>query len=268
MAPRGYWKGYLKLSLVTCPVAMVPATTEREKIRFRTLNRKTGNPVVSRYVDAQSGKVVDEENQARGYPVDEDRHVILEDEELEAVALESTRTIDIQAFVPGDSVGWIWREKPHYLLPDDKVGEEAFSVIRDAMKATGMNGISRIVLHRRERAVLLEPWGKGIIAWTLRYGDEVRDDADYFNEIDREKPDPKALRLIEKLILEKKKDWSPDMADDPVQDSLRRIIARKKKGRKATVPRRKKEPEKETADNVVSIMDALKRSVAAESRRK
>ncbi|MGE0232527.1 MAG: Ku protein [Flavobacteriaceae bacterium] len=268
MPPRHYWKGYLKLSLVTCPVALVPATTDREKIRFRTLNRKTGNPVVSRYVDAESGKIVKDTDQARGYPVEEDGHVILEDEELEQVALESTRTIDIQAFVPDDSIGWIWRDRPHYLIPDDKVGEEAFAVIRDAMKATRTNGVSRLVIYRRERAVLLEPWGKGIVAWTLRYGDEVRDDADYFGDIDREKPDAKTLRLIEKLIAEKKKDWSPDMADDPVQDTLRRIIDRKKKGRKPAAPRKKPEATEKAGDNVVSIMDALKRSVAAEGGKK
>ena len=175
MAPRSFWKGYLKLSLVTCPVAMVPATSENEKVRFHTLNSKTGNRVVSQYVDAVSGKSVDEDDEVKGYPRGEDEYVILEDDELEAVALESTRTIDIDMFVSADSIEWIWYDKPHYLTPDDPVGEEAFSVIRDAMELTGTVGVSRLVLYRRERAVMLEPRDRGIVLWTLRYGDEVRD---------------------------------------------------------------------------------------------
>ena len=140
MAPRSFWKGYLKLSLVTCRVAMTPATSDREKVRFHTLNRETGNRVESRYVDAETGKPVKEGDEAKGYPVGDDEHVILEEEELEAVALESTRTVDIEMFVPRDSISWIWLDKPHYLTPDDKVAEEAFSVIRDAMEATGKVG--------------------------------------------------------------------------------------------------------------------------------
>src|ERR1700684_2577917 len=144
MAPRPFWKGYLKLSLVTCPVAMTPATTDNEKVRFHTLNRKTGNRVVSQYVDAVTGKPVDEDDEVKGYPRGEDDYVLLEDDELEAVGLESTRTIDIDMFVPADSIEWVWYDKPHYLTPDDEVGEEAYSVIRDAMGSTGMVGISRL----------------------------------------------------------------------------------------------------------------------------
>src|SRR6476469_6582305 len=136
MAPRSFWKGYLKLSLVTCPVAMVPATTENEKIRFHTLNRATGNSVTSQYVDAVTKKPVDEDNEVKGYARGEDEYVVLEDDELESIALESTRTIDIEMFVPADSIGWIWLDKAHYLTPEDEVGEEAFSVIRDDMRST------------------------------------------------------------------------------------------------------------------------------------
>ena len=126
MAPRPSWQGYLKLSLVTCPVAMLPATSEADKVRFHTLNRATGNRVHARYVDAETGKPVDDENQVKGYEREDGEYVMLEDEELDAVALESTRTIDIDCFVPADSIGWIWYDTPHYLVPDDKVGEEAF----------------------------------------------------------------------------------------------------------------------------------------------
>jgi DNA end-binding protein Ku len=176
MAARPSWQGYLRLSLVTCPVAMLPATSEAEKVRFHTLNRATGNRVHSQYVDAKTGKPVDDEDQVKGYEREDDEYVMLEDEELDAVALESTRTIDIDCFVPADSIGWIWYDTPHYLVPDDKVGEEAFSVIREAMVKSNTRAISRVVLHHRERAVLLEPRDKGMILWTLRYGDEVRDE--------------------------------------------------------------------------------------------
>ena len=161
MAPRPSWHGYLKLSLVTCPVAMLPATSEAEKLRFHTLNRATGNRVHARYVDAETGKPVDDEDEVKGYEREAGEYVMHEDEELDAVALESTRTIDIDCFVPADSIGWIWYDTPHYLVPDDKVGEEAFSVIREAMVTSDTRAISRVVLNHRERAGLLEPRDKG-----------------------------------------------------------------------------------------------------------
>lgn len=265
MAPRSFWKGYLKLSLVTCPVAMAPAISQEDKVRFRTLNEKTGNPVVSRYVDAVTGKPVNEDDEVKGYPRGEDDYVMLEDEEIDAVALESTRTIDIETFVPRESIEWIWYDTPHYLVPNDTVGEEAFSVIREAMASTGTVGISRVVLYRRERAVMLEPRGKGIVLWTLRYGDEVRAEADYFAGLKEAKPDSKALSLVKTLIKERTKSWDPKMADDPVQDRLLDIIAAKKKGRKR--PAKQKAPPP-TAGNVINIMDALRKSIKAEGKGK
>ncbi|MBN9073020.1 MAG: Ku protein [Rhizobiales bacterium] len=266
MAPRTFWKGYLKLSLVTCPVAMMPATSEEEKVRFHTLNARTGNRVVSRYMDSVTGKPVDEDDEVKGYPRGEDDYVLLEDEELEAVALESTRTIDIENFVPADTIGWIWYDKPHYLMPNDPVGEEAFSVIRDAMASTGTVGVSRLVLYRRERAVMLEPRDKGIVLWTLRYGDEVRDETEYFGKIGNGKVDGSLMKLVTKLIEERTTPWNPDMAADPVQARLLDIIAAKKKGRKRPA---KAKPETEAPPgNVISIMDALKKSIAAEGKRR
>ncbi|WP_337181144.1 Ku protein [Shinella sp.] len=265
MAPRAFWKGYLKLSLVTCPVAMSPAISQEDKVRFRTLNSKTGNPVVSRYVDAVTGKAVNEDDEVKGYPRGEDDYVILEDEEIEAVALESTRTIDIETFVPRESIEWIWYDSPHFLVPNDTVGEEAFSVIREAMAATGTVGISRLVLYRRERAVMLEPRGKGIVLWTLRYGDEVRAQDDYFAGLKEAKPESKALSLVKTLIRERTKAWDPKMADDPVQDRLLDIIAAKKKGRKR--PAKAKTPPP-TSGNVINIMDALRKSIKAEGKGK
>ncbi|NKQ83623.1 non-homologous end joining protein Ku, partial [Rhizobium ruizarguesonis] len=189
MAPKYYWKGYLKLSLVTCPVAMTPATSESEKVRFHTLNKETGNRVVSRYIDSITGKPVKDENEAKGYARGENDYVILTEDDLDAVALDTVKTIDIDKFVPADSIEWIYLEKPHYLMPDDAVGNEAFAVIRDAMKADKVFGVSKLVMGRRERAVVLEPRGEGIVLWTLRFGDEVRPEENYFEEID-EKADP------------------------------------------------------------------------------
>jgi DNA end-binding protein Ku len=258
MAPRPYWKGYLKLSLVTCPVQMEPARTSAGSLTFHTLNRKTGNRVESRYVDADTEKPVDDEDQVRGYPIDDDRYVMLEDEELEAVALESTRTIDIDRFVPAADIGWIWLDRPHFLKPGDKVGEEAFAVIREAMKATATVALSRLVLYRREHAIALMPREKGILLWTLRYRDELRTP-----ETEPAKADPKLTRLVTRLIDERTTDWSDDLVDDPVQDKLEKIIARKKKGAGRPGKTQKDEAPAPTEGNVVSIMDALKRSIAA-----
>ena len=143
--------------------------------------------------------------------------------------LESTRTIDIDMFVPRDSIEWIWYDKPHYLTPADPVAEEAYSVIREAMKSTGMVGISRVVLYRRERAVMLEPRDNGIVLWTLRYGDEVRPEDQYFADVKDEKVEPQLKSLVTKLIEERTKEWDPSIVRDPVQDALKDIIASKKK---------------------------------------
>lgn len=257
MAQRTFWKGYLKLSLVTCPVAMLPARSESEKVRFHTLNRKTGNRIQSRFVDAETGQPVGEDDEVKGYAKGDDDYVMLEEDELDAVSLESTRTIDIDVFAPRSSVGWIWYDTPHYLVPDDKIGNEAFSVIREAMKSTKTVGISRVVLYRRERAVLLEPRDNGIVLWTLRYGDEVRAEKEYFAGIRKVDPEADMRSLMEKLIKNRTKDWSPELAQDPVQDELLEIINAKQKGRKA--PRKKVDQPSES--NVVSIMDALRKSL-------
>jgi DNA end-binding protein Ku len=262
MASRAFWKGYLKLSLVTCPVMMTPATTENDKIRFHILNRKTGNRVVSQYVDAVSGKPVAEDDEVKGYPRGENDYVLLEDEELEALGLESTRTIDIETFAPAESVDPIWYDKPHYLAPDDPIGVEAFSVIRDAMSATGSVGVSRLVLYRRERAVMLEPRDKGLVLWTLRFADEVRDPKNYFAGVRSTAANSKALSLISTLIEDHKRHWNGAMIRDPVQARLREIIAAGKKSRKKPARVNKEAPA--MTNNVVNIMDALRKSIDSE----
>lgn len=264
MALRPYWKGYLKLSLVTCPVQMMPATSESEKVRFHTLNRETHNRVVSHYVDAVTGKEVEEDNEAKGYQRGENDFIILEDEELENIALDSTKTIDIDVFVPRDSIEWVWLDTPYYLSPDDPVGQEAFSVIRETMVAEDMVGISRLVISRRERGVLLEPRGKGIVVWTLRYGDEVRDEDAYFGEIDDKKSDSQMMPLVQQLIKKQTRPWNGKLVSDPVQEKLLEIIKAKQKT-KGPAKAKASEP-KATPNNVVNIMDALRRSVETAKR--
>ncbi|MGR9179348.1 non-homologous end joining protein Ku (plasmid) [Rhizobium leguminosarum] len=261
--PRPYWKGYLKLSLVTCPVAMSPATSDSEKVRFHTLNRETGNRVVSQYVDSVTGKPVKDENEAKGYARGENDYVILTDDDLDSVALDTVKTIDIDKFVPAESIEWVYLEKPHYLMPDDPVGHEAFAVIRDAMASDKVVGVSKLVIGRRERAVVLEPRGEGIVLWTLRFGDEVRPEESYFEGIDEE-ADPELIPLVQQLIKQKTSRWSSDMVSDPIQESLLKVIAEKKKALKPAKKAAKGKPDATQGSNVVNIMDALKKSVAAE----
>lgn len=266
MPPRPFWTGYLKVALVTCRVTLMPAASDADRIRFHTMNRATGNRVESRYVDSRTGDPVAPEDEVKGYEIGEDSYVTLEDEELETVALGSTRTIDIETFVPRSSIGWIWLDQPHYLATADKVGAEAFAVIREAMRATGTAGIARLVLRRREQAVMLEPRGRGIVLWTLRYGDEVRE-AGEMPEAAEEKPDAKSLTLMRELIDLGRRPWSPDLLRDPVEARLAEIVEAKKRAARKKTARRRRRPAEPPAENVVPIFDALRRSVEAEKKR-
>jgi DNA end-binding protein Ku len=262
MAPRPFWKGYLKLSLVNCPVALTPAITEDKKLRFHILNRDTGNRVVGRFIDEGSGKPVEDEDRATGYERGASDYVLLEEDELDAVSFEGSRTIDIETFTPASSVGWVWLDRPYYLTPDDPVGEEAFCVIRDAMRAARVVGVSRLVLFRRERAVMLEPRDNGLILWTLRYGDEVRSAEECFGNIEDGECDPELLGLVSTLIKERSGAWSPELAADPIRDRLLDVIESKKKHRPP--PRAKAQAAEAPPKNVINIMDALRRSIARE----
>ncbi|MGH7488196.1 MAG: Ku protein [bacterium] len=176
MAPRSNWKGYLKLSLVSASIAIYPATSSSEKVRFNTLNRATGNRLKRQMVDSVTDEEVQNEEQVKGYAVAKDQYVMVDDDELANIALESTRTVDIEKFVPKASIDDRYRDTPYYLAPEDKVGQEAFAVIRDAMKKKKMVGIARVVMARRERVMMLEAFGKGIMATTLHYPYEIRSD--------------------------------------------------------------------------------------------
>ncbi len=168
MARRSNWKGYLKLSLVSASIAIYPATSSTEKVRFNTLNRATGNRLKRQMVGSVTGDVVESEEQVRGYAIGKDQYVQVEDDELASIAVESSHTVDIEKFVPKVSLDDRFRDTPYYLGPEDKVGQEAFAVIRDAMKKKKMVGIARVVMARRERIIMLELFGKGIMGTTLQ----------------------------------------------------------------------------------------------------
>jgi DNA end-binding protein Ku len=258
MAPRANWKGYLKLSLVSCAVALFPATTTRDRVRFNIINRQTGNRVRYDVVDADTGEEVPQEDRVKGYKVGGDGYVLLEEEELDDVALESTHTIEIESFVERDTVDELYLDESHYLVPDNKVGYEAFAVIREAMREEGLVGIARVVLYRRERLLMLSPRGKGIVATTLRYNNEVRAAQNYFDDIPAVNISKDMLDLAKHILKTKKAAFDPSKFEDRYETALKQLIAAKQAGKKPpTAPA----PQ---PTNVVNLMDALRRSVQAE----
>jgi DNA end-binding protein Ku len=267
VAVRPYWKGYLKLSLVTCAVTLSPATTEGGRVRFHTLNRKTNDRIYTRYVDAETGKTVDDDDQVKAFQKGEDDYVVLEDDDLDAVKLDSVRTIDIDEFVPADTIEWVYYDSPYFVVPADDVGEEAFTVIREAMAKSDVVGISRLVLGNRERAVMLQPWDKGIILWTLRYGDEVRDEDEYFKAVKEEEPDNEMLSMVERIIEDRTTAWSESMVKDPVQDKLLDIIKSKQAPERKTAKKKEESQEAEGPSNVIDLMAALKKSLEGKPER-
>jgi len=180
---RPYWKGYLKLSLVSCPIALYPASSSSERVSFRQINKKTGHRLKQQLVDSVTGDVVESADKGRGYQIGKDEYMPVEDKELDSLALESTHTIDIKKFVPRSEIDERYLDSPYYMIPEDKVGQDAFAVIREAMKRKNMVGLGNVVISRRERMVMLEPFEKGVMATTLRYAYEVRDDTAYFENI-------------------------------------------------------------------------------------
>lgn len=260
MAPRANWKGYLKLSLVSCGVALYPATSTSQRIRFNIINRATGHRLHNQVVDAETGEPVADENRVKGYHVKNDGYVLVEDEELDQVALESTHTIDIEKFVPRAEVDEIYLDDSHYIRPNDKVSVEAFAVIRDAMAKEDLVGLARVVLHRRERLLMLQPRGKGLLATTLRYRNEVRDEKEYFSEIPSVKVAPDMLDLAIHIVKSKLGHFDPSEFEDRYEKALGALIKAKQAGKP---PPQAPEP---PPSNVVNLMDALRRSVQAEKR--
>jgi DNA end-binding protein Ku len=254
---RSSWKGYLKLSLVSCAVALYNASSASERVSFNNLNRKTGNRLKQNLVDSVSGEPVDTADRVKGYQVAKGQYVMVEDTEIESLKIESTRTIEIETFVPAAEIDQIYVDSPYYLAPDDKVAEEAFAVIREAMTRKKMVGIGRIVLARRERMLMLQPRDKGMLATTLRYPYEVRAGGEIFDEISDVKLPGEMLDIAQEIISRMSGHFEPETFTDRYEEAVVAMLKAKQAGQTFTVP------EAAAPGNVVNIMDALKKSLEA-----
>ncbi|MDG4884366.1 Ku protein [Mesorhizobium sp. WSM4884] len=259
MAPRPAWKGYLKLSLVTCAIELTNVVTHAGKVSFRILNRKTGNTVRRIYVDAGTGKPLEEGDEIKGYEVSDGEFIHIEEDEIAAVEIESSHTMNLDGFVEKSSIEQIYLDTPYYVSPADEVSEEAFAVIRDAMAAKKMAGLARAVLYQRERPVVIEPLGKGMVLTTLRYDDTVRQPETVFDDIEATKTDGEMIDLAQHIIDQKKTKFDASKFDDRYEDALLELIRAKKAGKKAPKARAPAKP-----SNVVNLFDALKKSLNAE----
>jgi DNA end-binding protein Ku len=248
----------LKLSLVSCPVALFPASTEREKITFNQINKKTGNRIKYRKVDAETGDEVDSSDIVKGYEVGKGEYIEIEPEELEVIAIESKRTIEIDEFVPKKEIDELYLNSPYYIVPDGEVGQQAFAVIREAIRKEGMVALGRVVFTSREHVIALEPRGKGLLGVTLRYPYEVRKEDEYFDEIEDEKIPKDMMELASHIVETKSGHFKPEEFEDHYEDALKELLKKKQSGQKIEAPR-EREPAK-----VISLMDALRRSVDAE----
>ncbi|MEH2557962.1 DNA end-binding protein Ku [Bradyrhizobium algeriense] len=263
MAPRAYWKGSLKLSLVSCPVVLYPASTSAEKTRFHMINRETGNRLKQQMVDAETGDVVEGDQKGRGYELSKGKYVEVEKEELEAVQIESNHTIDIDSFVPRDEIDKRYLDNPYYIAPDGKAAVDAFAVIRDAMKDEERVALARIVLTNREHVMTIEPLGKGLLGTTLRYPYELRDEEDYFDGIKTPKITKDMIELAGHILHTKAAHFDPSKFRDEYEDALKALVRRKASGKPIKVTEREEKP-----DNVINLMDALKASLKGKSAAK
>ncbi|HEX2537234.1 MAG TPA: Ku protein [Pseudolabrys sp.] len=259
MAPRAYWKGYLRLSLVSCPIQLFPATSEREKVRFHQLNRETGNRIRYMKVDAESGDEVASDDIVKGYEVSKGNYIEMEPDELDAVEIESTRMIDIDQFVPGKEIDELYLKDPYYIVPDGDVGAQAFAVIREAIKREGMVALGRVVFTNREHVIALEPRGNGLMGVTLRYPYEVRDEKDYFDDIPNESVPKDMLELATHIVQSKAGHFKPDKFEDHYETALRDLIKRKQDG-KPIEKAKEREPAK-----VIDLMEALRKSAGKDA---
>ena len=254
MAVRPTWQGHLRLSLVTCPVALYTATSKAGDVSFHLLNPKTNNRIRMVTTDPDTGPV-DRGDLVKGYEVSKNSYIVITDEELKSVKLESTKTIDIERFVAADEIDRLYWNDPYYLTPDGGVAGEAYGVIRDALRATDRIALGRVVLHTRERLLALEPRDDGIVAWSLRSADEVRDAASYFEGVSKAKTDKNMLAIAEKIIEQGEGDFDPSTFTDRYEEALKALIASKGKGQAPVTA----EPPKDT--EVSDLMEALRKSL-------
>lgn len=260
MSPRANWKGYLRLSLVTCPVALYPATSDTEKISFNQINKNTGNRIKYVKVDAQTGEDVAADDIIKGYEVDTDAYIHVSKEELESIAIESSRTIEIDQFVQRSEIDPRYLVRPYYLTPEGKVGHDAYAVIRETIRSMNMIAIGRLVLTSREHIIALEPLKNGIMGTLLRYPYEIRGEGDYFDDIKDVKVTKDMLDLAKHIVKQKTSEFDPEEFEDHYETALVELIEKKKKGqpiRAAASPREE--------SNVVDLMEALRRSLARDN---
>ena len=260
MAPgRPYWKGYLKLALVSCPIALYTASSSSERVSFRQINKKTGNRLRQQLVDEVTREPVENEDKGRGYEYSKGAYIEVDDDELDAVAVESNHTIEIDSFVPRSQIDERYFDSPYYIIPNDQVGQEAFAVIRDAMRGKGMVALARVVLAKRERVIMLQPWDKGLMGTTLRYPYELRDSTEYFDDLPNVKVAPDMLKLAQHILETKEADFDPSQFVDHYEEAVVEMLKKKQAGL-ATPKGKASEPPR----NVINLMDALKKSIASD----
>jgi DNA end-binding protein Ku len=256
MAPRPNWKGYLKLSLVSCSIALYPATSAGERVSFNQLNKRTGNRIRYKKVDAETDELVESDDIIKGYQVDKNVYVHVEDEEIEALRVEATHTIEIEKFVPLSQIDARYYDSPYYVVPNDKVGQDAFAVIREAMRDKKMVGVGKVVISKRERPIILEPFGKGLRGMTLRYPYEIRKEDEYFAEIPDVKIPKEMLQLAEHIVETKAGDFDPSEFEDTYEVAVVDMLKQKQAGKTVS-----KAAPKVAAAQTGNVIDLLKRSL-------
>jgi DNA end-binding protein Ku len=259
--PRAYWKGYLRLSLVTCPIELFPATSQSEKTHFHLINKRTGHRLRQQMVDEETGDVIDAQDKGRGYELTKGKYVEIDEDELSAIQVESTHTIDIDGFVPRTSIDKRYLDKPYYIAPSGKTGAEAFVVIRDAMQDEKRVALARIVMAHREHMIMLEPLGKGLLGTTLRFDYEVRSENEYFADIPSPRIGKDMVSLAAHILETKATKFDPRKFQDEYERALKKLVQRKAKGHVIEAP----EPQ-ERPSNVVNLMDALRQSLQKDSK--
>jgi Ku protein len=260
--PRAYWKGHLRLSLVTCPIELFPATSQAEKTHFHQINTRTGHRLRQLMVDEETGDPVDTAHKGRGYEIGKGKYVPIDEDELKAVEIESTRTIDIEGFVSRAEIDKRYLDKPYYIVPDGKSATEPFVVIRDAMKDQERVALARVVIAHREHIVMLEPLGKGMLGTTLRFDYEVRDEKDYFADIPSPRIPRDMISLAAHILDSKATRFDPAKFKDEYETALRKLVQRKAKGQTIEPPAPAEKP-----GNVIDLMEALRQSVGGKKHK-
>ena len=253
---RPYWKGYLKLALVSCPVALYGACSTSERITFRQINKATGNRLRQQLIDEQTGEPVGPEQKGRGYEIAKGQYLAIDDADLEAIAIESTHVVEIDSFVPRTEIDQRFLDTPYYVMPHEPFGQEAFAVIREAMRCRNLVALGRLVLAKRERVIALEPHGKGLLGTSLRYPYEVRDATECFADLPDSAPAPELLSLAERILDSKVSSFEPTAFHDRYEEALLAHLKAKQDG----VPVAK--PSFAVPQRVINLMETLRRSLA------